>query len=261
MAWGSAGSRWDLDSFARLHRELKSARSIINGKPLESNTRAFLREGTLDEPKVIAVRLHATDILRFHSDGSVEVTNCTWVSSATTKERLRGYGRMTVGYRKLPLHNGLKTYPERSLFVQAFNTAPAFPIGLGGRHSYIKFNANREVDMSTVNPLVVDGVRDAKKLRSLMKKMYALRAMLCGYAKLSSSDSVFEHGEDDPSHWFEDRLHTPLEEVSLSPFPRVKLYRGDESIKAVLTKAINASRRSIAMREGCLENVEVYRID
>lgn len=249
--WGNPRSRSDLTLFSSLWHELRRARQPGKGKPLQNNTRAFLREGTMDDPKVIAVRLHSTDILRFHSDGSLEVTQSSWNSSVTTRDRLWNYGRVNVGYYNVPPVNGYRTFPSRVIMLWP-RRGKNIGVAIGTDTGYVKIKPDGDVDMSTVTPHTVHYVKDSLTLRRKMAKMNKVIRLLAGYVKLKGGDDI--DGWVTLRAWLEARLDVPLEEISLSPFPYY--FQGNLLIPQ-LKQTLNNMRRDIAMREKCLAPYEV----
>lgn len=73
----------------------ESARSPHAGKPLENNTRLFMRPSANGGKPSFAVQLHSTDILTFRPDGAVVYNTGGW-ETLTTKDRMNGYGPANI---------------------------------------------------------------------------------------------------------------------------------------------------------------------
>jgi hypothetical protein len=74
-----------------------SARNKDAGKPLENNTRLMKRGDSY------AIRLHRTDIVLIHADGSYTLNTGGW-NTRTTKDRLNSYSPVKVYSNKRVLH-------------------------------------------------------------------------------------------------------------------------------------------------------------
>lgn len=74
-----------MSTIASLRSNLSSARSKSAGKPVANNTRLFERENGS-----IAIQLHSTDVVTYHSDDSCTLDSGGW-QTVTTKERMNCY--------------------------------------------------------------------------------------------------------------------------------------------------------------------------
>lgn len=70
-----------------------SCRSPRDGKPLQNNTRLYQRGSDY------AVRLHSTDVVTIHSDGTFSIRTGGW-HTQTTSQRIRAYSPAQVGCHK-----------------------------------------------------------------------------------------------------------------------------------------------------------------
>lgn len=107
-----------IHDYEKAYRELGTKESIKIG----NNT--YL--GTVDgEPRVIAITLHQTKIVKFYPDGSIVLNNGGW-ETVTTKDRLNdilltnsiytrdGSWIISVGGTDHCYHNGMTIYPDGS---------------------------------------------------------------------------------------------------------------------------------------------------
>lgn len=76
--------------FETAQRTLSTARNQENGKPLENNTRLFRRGDDF------AIRLHSTDVVTIHRDGTYTLNSGGW-QTVTTKARINAYSPACVG--------------------------------------------------------------------------------------------------------------------------------------------------------------------
>lgn len=74
----------------KLSQTLSSARSKSAGKPIANNTRLFERGNGS-----IAVQLHSTDVVTYHTDGSFTLDSGGW-QTVTTKDRINSYSECRV---------------------------------------------------------------------------------------------------------------------------------------------------------------------
>lgn len=103
---------------------LRSARSEANGKPVANNTRLFRRSDD-----TIALRLHATDVVLYHADGSMTLNTGGWYT-VTTKARINEaiaplvvwsnkgrwmLGRMGQSSEVVPFADGMRVHHEHPL--------------------------------------------------------------------------------------------------------------------------------------------------
>lgn len=93
-----------------------TARNPEAGKPLQNNTRLFKRG------EDYAVRLHSTDVVTIHADGSYTLDTGGW-RTVTTKDRINGYAPVRLGQDKgvweigfqgvtYAFNEGMRLYPN-----------------------------------------------------------------------------------------------------------------------------------------------------
>lgn len=79
-----------MNTYNYLNDVMQTARREAAGKPLQNNTRLFRRG-----PDVLAVRLHATDVVTVWEDSRVALDSGGW-QTMTTKDRMNGYAPVRI---------------------------------------------------------------------------------------------------------------------------------------------------------------------
>jgi hypothetical protein len=79
-----------MNTYAECQEMIATARSRADGKPIGNNTRLE------DRGNCFAVRLHGTDVVSFHPDGSIVLDSGGW-QTVTTKDRMNKY--LPAGWR------------------------------------------------------------------------------------------------------------------------------------------------------------------
>lgn len=108
---------------------LNTARDITRGKPIANNTRIFPRTNASGNSDM-AIRLHNTDVLTFHTDGTMTLDSGGW-RTVTTKERLNRY--LPTGLNvwsdrgTWKLYSG--DYPDRRVAAEFFDGMRITPEG------------------------------------------------------------------------------------------------------------------------------------
>ncbi len=214
-------------------RIARSAKNLANGKPLQNNTRLMLH-GPKEEPTCIAVKYHRTEIVRYYPDGSFEIA--TGWGSITTRERIRNYSGVVVCTMPLPSINRSRPSVERAMFLHyAHQEVPFNSVG-----GYIRIDPSGHIDMSTVEPHRVTIISNLPEVNKKSRHMHRLKKLVLGYMKLRNSTDFLISGEIPTDQWLYQRLDTPIEEVALSPFPRIFMPYGRDP-RVVVERDFNST--------------------
>lgn len=262
MMWGSASCP-RFNTFEKLADKAKHARFKDNGAKIANNTYVrFKDENTL------VVRLHKTDILRFHRDGSTDIATTSWATSPTTHNRLSNIGDVYVYGKIVPSVNGYKLeYPKQLFISNGYQEKPSYAYNASA-HDWIRRNPDMTFDESTITPHELTCIANPQALRKTMLHMGKIAGILKGYAKLDGSDKTFEKGTIELRSWLLMRYKTPLDKLELAPLPHFKF--GSESkvfgkwvkstVNSEIRNAIDSIRYEIARREGWLGKHKVLKL-
>ncbi len=192
-------------SFYSLLAKLKTARSLSSGKPDRHNTRFYLGEGTLEDPKRIDIRFYSTNILRFYPDGSIDVS--TNFCSQSTLARLEQYANVRPSYTRLPTIN--KRLPSPS---KVYTLRGAIFRGVGG---YLRVTPEGKVDLDSVSPTKIEYISDPSQVSRFTRTRNNLIPQIILRIKLGQSFPKVR----DPQAWFLAQAGKPLEAVDYTDCP------------------------------------------
>lgn len=265
MSFGHPRSRYGLNSFNACMRELKSMQNPIKGRLIANNTRLWLAEGTMDDPKRIDVSLYRSTIVRFHRDGALDVLPS--YHSSTTFSRISAHCGVNFCYRPIPPINGYKPVPEKATFMgfgsQSWN---GFAVAAtNGPNEFVRLNGE-DFDLKTVNPYRVQVVSRPKELRKVMLHLGKYVKLLEGYAKLKGDDDL--KGRMDARSWLFERIGKDHCEAGISPLPMLHVGQRNRAfgannfttIRSEMRKSLNWVRHEIARKNGWLEEKEIYSV-
>jgi hypothetical protein len=137
----------EIMDYTEAGNKLATARAADRGKPLQNNTRLFKRGDNY------AVRLHQTDVVTIHRDGSYTLDSGGWLT-VTTKDRINGYAPCQV-------------WSEKGIWYVSY---------CDGRYLYadgMRLLANGKVE----------GAKTAEKSKAALKEQKQLRKDAAEYAK------------------------------------------------------------------------------
>jgi hypothetical protein len=180
-------------TYASCEAALKTARNRSNGKPIAGNLRIFERHNHL------AVQYYSTDIVRYYSDGSIEIS-----TSHTQYCTLDKIGRLTgkwVGTRALPLFNKRKPDPEKLHAVDG--------VVFSGVNGYLRFGPDGKVDTASVRGQNIAIITNSAAIRAARKKAKTICDQLVLRNKLGVT------GRHSLSfQWLQYNLDTPLDRIN-----------------------------------------------
>lgn len=245
----------DHQHFDSLVEFAKRGRWPLKGRKIANAT--YVRIDSIAEPTLAYVKHHYTDILIYHKDGRIEVSTYHLCSSVTTKMRLWGYAHVSVQLRAIPAINGYATSEPKTWVLHWKGKHVLF----NGKDGYITLLPSGEIDQSTVKPIEIEVVTDTVKLARVMRKLGKHIKVIRVHHKLSDGDTdAYKRSEGpNPENWLLERYNMKLEEMSLSPLPKIPAFcRAD--ILHVMKRAMNNVRWDIARREGCLGKLTLLRV-
>lgn len=216
------------ENFSSLLSQWKTARDPYGaGKPLANNTRIFQRG-----EDVMAIRFHATDILRFHRDGSIQVID-SWTDSPTTNGRISEYSRIHRYNQLLPSYNGRRPSPNKATCIRMVDRGYSWGDGkhavCNAKGDYIRFDAMGKLDLTTIVPLQIGTITDKLTLGRLMRRGKQICERIHGVQKLGFK---FErHAGDgryhDLSHWLQAMVSKAATEIDVTQAPSYGAYFED----------------------------------
>jgi hypothetical protein len=267
MMWGGGATCPSLNTFGKLAEQAVRARSKIKGKKIANQTYArFAGEDT------IIVRLHKTDILKLHRDGSTDIAITDWATSPTTYSRLISIGDIVVRQRTIPAVNGYKLKNPNQTFIsngyRGQGPAYAYNTHVQG---WIHRRADRTFDESTITPHTLDCIGNPKEMRKVMLHLGRVAKVLKGYAKIDGSENPYwkpESGGPNLSNWLLARYKTPLKDMDLAPYPVFMMGLENKvfgkwvksNINSEIRNAMETIRYEIARREGWIGKHEVLKL-
>lgn len=227
--------------FSELADKIRRGR---NGKAKLCNaTYAHVRDGTKAEPKLIAIRHHWTDILLYRPDGTVEMCTDSLCESNTTRERFKDYARIYLTNRSLPAVNNYAVRPAKKMFMSYGWEAPF--VAFDSPNGYIKLNADKTIDMSTVKPYEVVVIENALMMRRAMLEVGKIVKVAMGFYKLKDNELLFRKGNGNPCDWLARQYAKPITELDLRNLPFI---HGDP--RTAFKGAMEVVRWQIARSEG-----------
>lgn len=245
------GGQRDFGSLSRLLQ-----RSRRDDYKLAHETITYVKRGTKEEPEVIAIRHHSTDILLYNKDGSIEVSTCHLCSSNTTRIRLRTYANIYLTNRKHAAINGFMVRPRADLFIS--HGWSDFVAWNGGRDDYVKLNPDKTWDMSTIKPHQVTFIVKPTEMRRAMRKVGMIARLALGMYKLSNDNiAIFQRRHDGPHNvddWIMAQYYKPLNEIDLRRLPWIYATRDPHN---EFKNAMDSVRWRIARYEGFVETRDV----
>lgn len=261
MCWGASSPR--LNSFEKLVEKARKARFKDKGYKIANNTCVrFEGEDTL------IVRLHKTDILRFHRDGSTEIAVTSWATSPTTHNRLSNIGNVYVSTKTIPSVNGYKLEYPNQLFISSDYRGPSYAYNTNNSDWIIR-RPDGTFNEESITPHELTCITNPQALRKAMLHLGKIAKVLKGYAKLDGTDKTFENGSVELRSWLMERYKTPLNKLELAPFPYFKFGQENKvfgkwvrsSVNSEIRNAIDSIRYEIARREGWLGKQKVLKLE
>lgn len=227
--------------FSELADKIRRGR---NGKAkLCYATYAHVRDGTKAEPKLIAIRHHWTDILLYRPDGTVEVRTDSLCESITTRERLKNYARIYLTNRALPAVNNYAVRPGKAMFM-SYGWSEPF-VAYNSNEGYIRLNADKTIDMSTVKPYEVTVIEKPTEMRRVMLEVGRIVKLALSYQKLKDNDDMFRKGRISPCEWLAEQYERKIQNTDLTNLPYIS---GDPRSK--FKEAMEVVRWKIARSNG-----------
>jgi hypothetical protein len=190
-------------SYAKCEQVFATCRWPHRGKPIQNNTWLFYD----NDNKSYAICYHATDIVVFHEDGSIEIdTNWTTITTMMRIWRYAGRGRFSQYVRGI---NGRAVSPNR-VYVGRDNRGKIFPWQAKGNK--IRFDPTGAIDMSTVAPITVEYIDDVKAVNKAAKTFKVLKqnVMLRERIGVKQKQNWWSH---DVRRWFENSLQKPIDDI------------------------------------------------
>lgn len=217
-------------------------------KKLAYATYARVIVGTKAEPETIAIKHHATDILLFHKDGSIDISTYHRCDSGTTKERFRTYAGVHLTSLKLKAVNGFAVREKSAMFLCYGWGQPFVAWNADNDRRYIRLNPDKSFDMSTVEPHKVTTIVKTLEMRRAMRKVGKIAQIALGVYKLANEDhKVFRNGNIQVDAWLLQQYAKPLEETTYRDMPFIW---DRQDPKETFKKAMDDVRWTIARAEG-----------